>query len=336
VNENLEARSIEAAKAGDSEAWARLLSPLERELRAYAYRMLGGYADAEDAVQDASVRAWKSLASFEGRSSFRAWMYRVVSNVCYDLLRTRKRRSLPDEVGPAVLPGPPRTEMREDIPWLEPYPDAELPDAASPESALRLRETVRLAFVRAMQALPERQRAALILHDALDFSVTEVAEMLDTSDAAINSALQRARDTVGKPESDVVVLRKREAASADAVSRYVQAWETGSFDHFVTMLADDARLSMPPWIYWLDGREQVIAGLTSPDTWQGPPRRGHYRHVATRLNGVPAALAYVKTDDGFSPVCLSTLSLDEEGRVDHILIFVLPQYFARWGFPSKL
>jgi RNA polymerase sigma-70 factor (ECF subfamily) len=317
-------------------ALADLLPPLERELRAYAYRMLGGYADAEDAVQEASIRAWKSFDSLVDRSSFRAWMYRIVSNVCYDVLRTRKRRALPEEIGPSVSPGPPRTERRDDLPWLEPYPDVELPEVATPEATLRLRESIRLAFVHALQSLPERQRAALILHDVLDWSVGDVAGILDTSDAAINSALQRARDSVRRPEADVAVLRKREADTADTLARYVRAWETGDFDEVVTMLAEDVRLSMPPWQYWIDGKEQVAAAFTDPETWSGPPRPGHYRHVTMRLNGAPAALAYIERDGAFRPVCLSTLRLDATGKIDHVVVFVLPQYFAQWGFPATL
>jgi RNA polymerase sigma-70 factor (ECF subfamily) len=317
-------------------ALADLLPPLERELRAYAYRMLGGYADAEDAVQEASVRAWKSFDSLADRSSFRAWTYRIVSNVCYDVLRTRKRRTLPEEIAPAVPPGPPRTERRDDLPWLEPYPDAELPDVSTPEATLRLRESIRLAFVHALQSLPERQRAALILHDVLDWSVNDVAEILDTSDAAINSALQRARESVRRPETDVAVLRQREAATADALARYVRAWETGDFDEVVTMLAEDARLSMPPWEYWIDGKQQVAAAFTDTETWSGPPRPGYFRHAAMRLNGAPAALAYIHLEGAFRPICLSTLSLDASGKIDHVVVFVLPQYFAQWGFPATL
>ena len=316
-------------------ALADLLPPLERELRAYAYRMLGGYADAEDAVQEASVRAWKSFDSLADRSSFRGWMYRIVSNVCYDVLRTRKRRTLPEEISPAVRPGPPRTDRRDDLPWLEPYPDAELPDVATPEATLRLRESIRLAFVHALQSLPERQRAALILHDVLDWSVTDVAGILDTSDAAINSALQRARETVRRPETDVAVLRKRQADTSDALARYVRAWETGDFDEVVTMLADDARLSMPPWEYWLDGKESVVATFTDAESWSGPPRPGYFRHASTQLNGAPAALAYIQVDGAFRPICLSTLSLDASGKIDHVMVFVLPKYFERWGFPRR-
>jgi RNA polymerase sigma-70 factor (ECF subfamily) len=320
----------------NADALTDLLPPLERELRAYAYRMLGGYADAEDAVQEASVRAWKSFDSLEDRASFRAWMYRIVSNVCYDVLRARNRRVLPSEVSPAVPPGPPRSEPRADIPWLEPYPDAELPETSDPEQALRTRESVRLAFVHALQALPERQRAALLLHDVLDWSVHDVAGILDTSDAAINSALQRARASVQTPETDIARIRQRETMTSAAFERYVHAWETGRFDDVVAMLADDAKLSMPPWEYWLDGREPVARTFTDPESWSGPPRPGYFRHARTRLNGAPAALAYVEQRGVYQPVCLSTLSLDANGRIDHVFVFVLPRYFARWGFPATL
>ena len=331
---------VEAARAGDEHAFRALVEPLGRELHAYAYRMLGGFHDAEDALQESRLKAWRALATYEPRASFRAWMYRIVTNTCLDLLKTRSRRVLPQDVSPPIAPGPPTTEPRTDIAWIEPYPDALLPPTPSPEQAARLREGIRLAFVRVVQMLPPRQRAALILHDVLDWSVVEVAAMLDTTEAAINSALQRARATIGRPHpassppSATSALAPRHA---EVVERFVRAWESGDFDDFVALLATDAVMNMPPWEYWLDGKDAVVATMRSPGTWDGEPRPGRYKLVPAPMNGEPAALAYVRAPDGrYYPVCLNALSLDPAGRIVELTTFVLPDLFAAWGFPPVL
>jgi RNA polymerase sigma-70 factor (ECF subfamily) len=209
-----------------------------------------------------------------------------------------------------------------------------LPDASDPEHVVRTREGIRLAFVRVVQALPPRQRAALILHDVLDWSVAEVAEMLETTDAAINSALQRARATIAHPKSEPVALATRQA---EVVEQFVRAWESGDFDEFVEMLASDAVMSMPPWEYWLDGKDAVVATMRSPGTWDGEPRAGRYRIVPAWMNGEPGGLAYVRGPDGrYHSVCLTVLSFDENGRVAELTTFVLPELFAAWGFAPVL
>ena len=284
---------IEAARQGDEGAFRSLIEPLSRELQVYAYRLLGGFHDAEDALQETRLRAWRGLEAHEPRASFRAWMYRIATSTCLDMLRSRQQRVFPQDVGPAVEPGPPSTAPREDVPWFDPYPDSLLPASADPESAVRLRESIRLAFVRATQVLPPRQRAALILHDVLDWSASDVAAILETSVAAVNSALQRARATVARPPASDALAEKE----TEAVARFVQAFETGDFDRFVSMLAEDAVLSMPPWLYWLDGREAVVATLRSPGTWEGELRSGRYRVLPTSMNGQPAALSYLRLPD---------------------------------------
>jgi RNA polymerase sigma-70 factor, ECF subfamily len=321
----------------DEEAFRELLEPLSRELHVYAYRMLGGFQDAEDALQEARLKAWRSLASYESQGAFRAWMYRIVTTTCLDMLRTRKRRVFPRDVGPSVAPGPPATEIRHDIPWLDPYPDALLPHRADPEAALLLRESVRLALIRAMQLLPPRQRAALILHDVLDWSAADVAAMLETSVPAVNSALQRARATLARSDAGTPTTGELEEKKAEALSHLVRAWETGNFDHLVSMLAEDAILSMPPWVYWLDGREAIAASFRSPETWEGELSTDRYRMLATSMNGQPAALAYVRGQDGsYTAICLTVLTLGPDGRIGELAVFVLPEQFKAWGFPPTL
>jgi RNA polymerase sigma-70 factor (ECF subfamily) len=327
---------VEAARGGDEHAFRALVEPLGRELHAYAYRMLGGFHDADDALQESRLKAWRALATYEPRASFRAWMYRIVTNTCLDLLKARSRCVLPQDVIPSVAPGPPTTAPRADISWLEPYPDALLPTVPSPEQAVRLREGIRLAFVRVVQVLPPRQRAALILHDVLDWSVVEVADMLETTEAAINSALQRACAAIARPraESAASALAPRHA---EVVERFVRAWESGDFDDFVALLATDAVMNMPPWEYWLDGKDAVVATMQSTGTWDGVPRPGRYKIVPAPMNGEPAGLAYVRAPDGrYHAVCLTVLSLDADGRIVELTTFVLPELFAAWGFPAVL
>jgi RNA polymerase sigma-70 factor (ECF subfamily) len=196
---------------------------------------------------------------------------------------------------------------------------------------------VRLAFVRAMQLLPPRQRAALILHDVLDWSGADVAHILKTTVPAINSALQRARGRMARSGERVAASADLEAQKAEAVARFVRAWETGNLDLLVSMLADDAAMSMPPWLGWLDGREAIAAALAHPQTWNGEPRPGRYRVLPLGMNGQPAALAYMRGDDGrYAAVCLTVLTLDGEGRISELTVFVLPELVQAWGCPLAL
>lgn len=326
---------LAAAKAGDEAAFRALVDPHSRELSVYAYRLLGGFHDAEDALQETRLKAWRHLASYEPHAPFRAWLYRIATNTCLDVLRKERRRVMPPDMGPAVAPGPPTTEPRDDILWLEPYPDALLPATTDPESTLRLHQSVRLAFVRALQVLPARQRAALVLHDVLDWSAPDVASMLETTTAAVHSALQRARASLRQPEAPTD-LERLDAQKAEALARFVAAWETGNFDDLVEMLRADAILTMPPWIYWLEGRDALMATMTSPGTWGGALRAGRYRILSTPMNGQPAGLAYVPVDGVWVPVCMTVLGLDEAGQVAAMDTFVLPKHFEAWGYPAAL
>ena len=322
--------TLARARAGDDEAFRALTDPYRRELQLHCYRILGSMLDAEDLVQETLLASWRGLAAFEGRSSLRSWLYQIATNRCLNALRARSRR--PQEG--AGMADPPRpTRLIEPL-WLEPYPDALLPAVPDPEHVARQREGIRLAFVRVVQVLPPRQRAALILHDVLDWSVAEVAAILETTEAAINSALQRARAAIARPREQSPALAPRHA---EVVDRFVHAWESGDFDDFVELLATDAVMSMPPWEYWLDGKDAVVATMRSPGTWDGEPRPGRYRIVPAPMNGEPGGLAYVRGPDGrYHAVCLTVMSLDAGGRVVELTTFVLPELFAAWGFPPVI
>lgn len=340
AHEKSELDLVNAAKSGDETAFRALIEPVSRELAAYAYRMLGGFQDAEDALQETRLKAWKHLSTYEPRASFRAWVYRIATNTCLDMLRKEQRRVLPQDVGPSVPPGPPTTEMRNDIAWLEPWPDALLPSTSDPEATLQLHESVRLAFVRAIQQLPARQRAALILHDVLDFDVSDIASMLETTVFAVNSALQRARaslDATPRSERSALTASALEAKKQETVARFVEAWESGNFDSLVSMLTDDVTMNMPPWVYWLDGRDAVVQTMLGSGTWQGQPRPGRYRIVSAPMNGQPAGLAYVDLGDGrWVAMCLTVITLDCDGRISAMDVFVLPKQFEAWGYPAVL
>src|SRR3954469_6892500 len=255
-----ERRLLEAARAGDEGAFARLVEPYRGELHAHCYRMLGSVHDAEDALQDASIRAWRGLARFEGRSSLRSWLYTIGTNTCLNLIARRPKRVLPLDYGPATDPhdglGMPLSETV----WIEPYPDETvgLEDGfAAPDARYEQRESVELAFVAALQHLPPNQRAVLILREVLGFSAAEVADTLETSVASVNSALQRARKTVDDklPErSQQATLRalgdERLRAIVDA---YMDALARGDVAQVVSMLAEDAAWSMPPLPTWFRG-----------------------------------------------------------------------------------
>src|SRR6266852_2540512 len=271
-----------AAQSGDGDAFGRLVDPLRRELQAHCYRMLGSYADAEDALQETLLRAWRSLARFEGRSSLRSWLYRIATNACLRAIERRPKRVLPMDYAPAADPHGARAGPVNDPVWLEPYPDASLglEGLAGPDARYEQREGIELAFIAALQHLPARQRAVLILRDVLGFSARETATALETTPVSVDSALQRAHKTVDQrlPErSQQATLRSlSDGALRQVVRRYVTAWERNDVDAVVAMLAEDAKLAMPPLPTWYSGREQVaifLSGLLAGARWRLIPAR---------------------------------------------------------------
>jgi RNA polymerase sigma-70 factor (ECF subfamily) len=325
-----------AAMAGDRDAFGRLVDPYRRELHAHCYRMLGSYTDAEDALQETLLRAWRGLPGFEGRSSLRSWLYRIVTNTCLRAIERRPKRVLPIDYGPAADPHDALDAPVEDPIWLEPYPDTNL-GVSGPDARYEQREGVELAFIAALQHLPARQRAVLILRDVLGFSARETAEVLDTTSVSVDSALQRAHRTVDErlpnqtQQQTLRLLGDDELSSL--VERYIAAWEQDDIDAVVAMLADDARLVMPPVPNWYSGRDQVEAalrvyGLAGILRWRMSP---------TSLNGQLALAAYTwdEQSGAFRPHCIHVLTL-RETRIDEITAFFTPDVFGPLGLPETV
>jgi RNA polymerase sigma-70 factor, ECF subfamily len=314
-----------AAIAADSDSFERLIDPYRAELHAHCYRMLGSIHDAEDALQDALLRAWRGLPQFEGRSSLRSWLYRIATNSCLRLIERRPKRVLPIDYGPQSDPhDDPAPPLVESV-WIEPYPDAAIDDGfAAPEARYEQRESVELAFVAALQHLPARQRAVLILRDVLGFSGAEVAETLETTPKAVYSALQRAHKSVDEQlpaYSQQETLRSLgDQRVREIVETYVDAWERGDVDTIVSMLADDAILAMPPRPSWYRGIEEARVFLARGPL--APTRTRRLRPAAA--NGQLAVGSYYKgwpeRPEGLE--VLQLLTLDADGRIAEITAFV--------------
>jgi RNA polymerase sigma-70 factor (ECF subfamily) len=304
-----------------------------RELTAFCYRMLGSGFDAEDAVQETMVRAWRGAANFQGRSSVRSWLYRIATNVCLDQLRGRQRRARPMELGPSRPPVESSLEaMLPEGSWVSPIADERvLPIDADPAEQAAARESIRLAFVAALQHLPARQRAVLILSEVLRWQAVEVAELLDTSVAAVNSALQRARATLSSIDTGAHVTMVDDD-QADLLARYVDAFERYDIEKLVTLLHDDAIQSMPPYAMWLQGSADIGRFMLGP----GIGCRGS-RLLRTAANGGPAYGHYkVDPQGGHSPWSLQVLDISGD-RVAGIHSFLNPEkLFAAFGLPAHL
>ena len=337
----LQRELLDAARAGDEDAYGRLVEPHRRELHAHCYRMLGSVHDAEDALQDALLRAWRGLARFEGRSSLRSWLYTIATNACLNAIERRPKRVLPVDYGPSADPHTTPGEPLVESVWIEPYPDENLgleDGFASPEARYEQRESVELAFVAALQHLPANQRAVLILREVLGFSAREVAESLDTTVASVNSALQRARETVDErlPEqSQQATLRSLgDERLREVVESYMDAMERCDVDAVVALLAEDATWSMPPMSTWYRGREALVAWLTE---W---PLSGEWRwrRVPAHANGQAAVGSYSwdAESGSYRPFALDVLTI-RGGRIGEVTSFVTRsepppdvQHLARW------
>ena len=309
------------------------LEQYRAELRGYCYRMLGSAFDADDAVQETLVKAWQAFDRFEGRSSLRSWLYRIATNVCLDTLRGRERRALPMDLS---MPVPATSHVGDPLPeatWIEPIPDPDVvPADGDPAQRAVFQESVRLAFIAALQALPPRQRAVLILREVLCWQASEVAELLETSVASVNSALQRARATLGSSDLSSG-QRPADLNPADQalLARYVSAFEAYDIPSLVTLLHEDASISMPPLALWLKGIDDVGAWYLGT----GIGCKGS-RLVPTVANGSPAFGQYrVSPDGGHEPWSIQVLEI-ENGKIAHIHHFLDTALFARFGLPSRL
>jgi RNA polymerase sigma-70 factor, ECF subfamily len=327
-----------AARVGDDVAYGRLVEPYREELRAHCYRMLGSVHDAEDAVQDALLRAWRGLEGFEGRSSLRSWLYKIATNTCLDEIARRPRRVLPTDSSPAADPHDHSAAPVVEAVWVEPYPDEMLDvedGLAAPEARYEQREAVELAFIAALQHLPPRQRAALILRDVLGFSAREVAESLETTVGSVNGALHRARKAVDErlpAQSQQATLRELgDHGLRELVEAYMDAWERRDLEAIVAMLVEDATIAMPPMALWYSGRDAIAVFLAK---WALQER---WRFVPTRANGQLAFGTYSwdAAKGSYLASAVDVLTL-RGGQVEAITAYVSPEVFQSFGLPDKL
>jgi len=303
------------------------------ELTGYCYRMLGS-ADAEDAVQETFIRAWRGIEQFEGRSALRSWLYRIATNVCLDMLESRKRRARPMDLGPAGEPIVENLRTPDQL-WIDPMPDALVVPEGDPAEVVAGRESVRLALVAALQELPPRQRAVLILCEVLRWKASEVAELLETSVASVNSALQRARATLDASEATVSTMSPSvDSADEDLLRRYVAAFEQYDMDALTTLIHEDATQSMPPYDLWLAGRDDILTW------WFGPGNTCRDSKVVAvqSANGAPAFGQYrpKPVGDGYEPWALQVLEIEDGKIVEFTFFLDVETHFPRFGLPLEI
>jgi RNA polymerase sigma-70 factor (TIGR02960 family) len=323
---------LSRAQAGDEEAFRALIERHRGELQLHCYRILGSIQDAEDVLQETLLAAWRGLEGFDGRASLRAWLYRIATNRCLNALRDKGRR--PRQVEP--IPDPPEPTRRSEPSWLEPYPDVLLDSVAGPEARYEIRESIALAFVAALQHLPPRQRVVLVLRDVLGFRAAEVADMLDTSEAAVKGALQRAR---AKLKSELPAGDRERAPlprsprERELVGRFADAVQNGDVDAVVALLTDDAWLTMPPQPFEYQGHAAIARFLRDREARRG----GSLRLVPTRANGQPAFGCYLPDADAAvaRPYGLMVLTLDGD-RISAITWFGDSSLFPHFRLPPTL
>jgi len=302
------------------------LEQYRRELTGYCYRMLGSPFEAEDAVQETFLRAWRSYDNFEGRAALRSWLYRIATNVCLDMLGSRERRARPMDLGPSREPVLENAAILPEVTWIEPIPD--------PADVAADRETIRLAFVAALQHLPPRQRAVLILCEVLRWKATEVAELLETSVASVNSALQRARATLETANVTAADTAKLDEPDRELLARYVAAFEAYDMDALTSLIHEDATQSMPPYDLWLTGRENIFTWWFGP----GIGCKGSRVIPTVSANGSPAFGQYKpsETGEGYDPWALQVIEI-VDGKVAEMTFFLATEtLFPLFGLPPRL
>jgi RNA polymerase sigma-70 factor (ECF subfamily) len=306
-----------------------------RELTAYCYRMLASAFDAEDAVQETFIRAWRGFKRFEGRSALRSWLYRIATNVCLDMLNGRERRARPMDLGPAQAPIASNLNTLPEATWIQPVPDGLVVPEGDPAEVAVGRETIQLAFIAALQHLPPRQRAVLILSEVLRWQATEVSELLDTSVASVNSALQRARATLAAGNvSSSDPAPELNADDRALLARYVEAFESYDMEALTALIQEDATQSMPPFDLWLHGRDDILAWWVGP----GGGCRGSRLVPTVAANGSPAYGQYKPSASGagYDPWALQVIEL-AEGRIVEFTFFLdTESLFPLFGLPPRL
>ena len=328
-----DSKLLDIARGGDQQAFADLAEPHRKELTVHCYRMLGSLFEAEDAVQETYLRAWQKLETYEGRASFRAWLYKIATNLCLDLLKRAHRRGLPVDVYPASNPDDPFAPPSDEYPWLEPFPDARLDGVpTTPEARYQQTESVTLAFIAAIQALTPQQRATLILKDVLEWTTREISELLEVSETAANSLLFRARKTMGQRYGNVGTEHLSPSLDAPQVQhlleRYVRAWETSDVDELVGLLHEDAVLTMPPSPSWVHGAGAIRQALALNLIHTGMP--GEWRLVPVRASGGLAyAFYHRESDGGYVPFGIHVLTVTAK-RISNITHFFSPQLVERF------
>jgi RNA polymerase sigma-70 factor (ECF subfamily) len=309
----------------------RELEPYRRELTAYCYRMLGSGFEAEDAVQETLVRAWKGFDRFEGRSALRSWLYRIATNVCLDMHRGPQRRARPMDFGPPVSADSALGPLTPEHEWVQPMADSRmLPSDGDPAEVAAARESVRLAFIAALQHLPPKQRAVLILREVLRWHADEVAELLETTVQSVNSALQRARATLADVDMDSSRPLQFDEEQQALVSQYVDAFERYDISSLVTLLHDDAKFTMPPFRIWLQGLDDIAKWYVG----QGAGCKGS-KLLATSANGCPAFGAYKPAASGYEPFAIQVIEVSG-GRISGLHHFLYPELFPAFGLPTHL
>jgi RNA polymerase sigma-70 factor (ECF subfamily) len=307
-----------------------------RELTAYCYRMLGSPFEAEDAVQDTLLRAWRGLDRFEGRAAVRSWLYRIATNVCFDMLKAGERRARPMDLGPARSPDGPIGEILPEVTWIEPVPDGLVVADGDPADVAVSRETIRLAFVAALHHLPPRQRAVLILCEVLRWKASEVAELLETSVASVNSALQRARATLDARDLSAADASPStlQAPDRELLARYVEAFERYDMEALTSLIQEDATQSMPPYELWLSGRDHILGWWVGP----GAACRGSRVIPTGAANGSPAFGQYKPspTGEGYEPWALQVLEVADGRIVEFTFFLATGTLFPLFGLPARL
>jgi RNA polymerase sigma-70 factor (ECF subfamily) len=307
-----------------------LLESHRRELTGYCYRMLGSAFDAEDAVQETFVRAWRSFDRFEGRSSLRSWLYRIATNVSLDMLSGRERRARPMDLGPSREPVAENLNLLPEVTWIEPIPDGRVVPDGDPAEVAIAHDTIRLAFIAALQHLPPRQRAVLILCEVLRWQASEVAELLETSVASVNSALQRARATLDATDLTMDAPLSIDAADAELLERYVRAFERYDMEALTALIHEDATQSMPPYDMWLTGRDDIFRW------WFGPGIGCQGSRVIPTIaaNGAPAFGQYKPAEGGgYEPWALQVVEV-RDGKIGELTFFLdTERVFPLFGLP---